>query len=145
MVEFPSCSFEIPVCNVLGVLQGPELLLKKNQLITVVPYIGREYFISFELYLNSYQPHNWASVIHFTRSGNYGNYGDRNPAIWITKKKRIHLVSSIAGNHHYHKNIPVVFPLKTWFPVTIRQYLEDGGSKWWGGITNQWFKENPQV
>ena len=83
-----------------GVLQDSELVLKRNQLITVVPYIGREYFISFELYLNSYQPHQWANVIHFTRGGNYGTYGDRNPAIWIRKDKRMHIVSSIAGIHN---------------------------------------------
>ena len=111
------------VCIILGVLQGPELDLKKNQLITVVPYIGREYTITFDLYLNSYQYHNWSSILHFTRSGDYGNYGDRNPAVWISDH-RIHVFSSIDGNPNYNKDPQrLFFPLKTWFPVTISQNL----------------------
>ena len=37
------------VVIILGVIQGPELVLKQNQLLTVLPYIGREYIVTFEL------------------------------------------------------------------------------------------------
>ena len=113
------------VCIISGVLQGPELDLKKNQLITVVPYLGREYTITFELFINSYQYHNWSNILHFTRSGDYGNYGDRNPAIWISEH-RIHVFSSIDGNPNYNKDPQILYlPLKTWFTVKISQVLKD--------------------
>ena len=117
---------DLHVFIILGVLQGPELILKRNQLITVVPYLGREYTITFELFINSYQYHNWSNILHFTRSGNLGNYGDRNPAVWIAKNKTMHVFSSIDGNPNYNKDQQNIFiPLKTWFPVKISQVFKD--------------------
>jgi len=110
-----------------GVLLDGELELKKNQLVTVVPFLGREYTISFHLYLNSYQTHDWTSVLHFTTSGDAYNYGDRNPAIWVSghagNPKKLHFSSGINGlinAYFYHDKI---YPLKTWIQINISQIL----------------------
>ena len=116
------------VVIILGVIQGPELVLKQNQLLTVLPYIGREYIVTFELYLNSY-PTYWASVLHFTANGNAERYGDRNPAVWLSGNKNhyrlIHISSSIDGNKNMWIDSKKIYPLKTWIKIRISQTLID--------------------
>jgi len=110
-----------------GVLQGPELDLKSDQLITVVPYIGREYNVSFELYLNKYQTEDWLSVLHFTTSGNSESYGDRNPAVWVgghrDHHRQLHVSSSIDGTTNMWIKSDKIYPLKTWIKIRISQAL----------------------
>ena len=115
------------VDNVAGVLQGPELDLKSDQLITVVPYVGREYNVSFELYLNKYQTEDWLSVLHFTTSGNSESYGDRNPAVWVgghrDHHRQLHISSSIDGTTNMWIKSDKIYPLKTWIKIRISQAL----------------------
>ena len=106
-----------------------ELCLMKNQLIRVVPYIGREYSITFELYLYSYptQAQNMSSVLHFTAGGNNYHYGDRNPAVWVSGQEdnpeKIVVSSSVDGNTNLHVYSEKTYPLKTWIPIKISQKL----------------------
>ena len=57
----------------------------------------KEYSVSFELKPIAFYPTSVpTSVIHFTIGGNYANYGDRNPAIWVAENK-LRIYSSIKG------------------------------------------------
>ena len=109
-----------------------ELCLKKNQLITVLPFIGREYTLTFELYLYSYQALEWYNVLHFTRSGNNNTYGDRNPAIMVSgsghayNPHKIVVFSSVNGNANLHVYPEKKYPLKTWIPFKISQKMLQG-------------------
>jgi hypothetical protein len=65
-----------------------EMSIRKNNLITTLPFIGKEYKISFDLFVSKFQVSGYhRSVIHFTTGGNHGKYGDRTPGIWIINKK----------------------------------------------------------
>jgi len=112
-----------------GLLQGPELVLKKNQLLTVLPFIGREYLVTFELYLNSYTTAAWTSIVHFTTQGNSERYGYRNPAVWMSGHKDhyrlLHVSSSIDGNSNMWIDPKKIPPLKTWIKIRISQTLID--------------------
>jgi len=112
-----------------GLLQGPELDLKFNQLLTVLPYIGREYIVTFELYLNSYTTAPWTSIVHFTTQGNSERYGNRNPAVWMSGHKDhyrlLHVSSSIDGNSNMWIDPKKIPPLKTWIKIRISQTLID--------------------
>ena len=105
------------------------MVLEKNQLLTVLPYIGREYIVTFELYLNNYTTADWASVLHFTTNGNAESYGDRNPAVWLSGNKDhyrlIHISSSIDGNKNMWIDPKKIYPLKTWIKIRISQTLID--------------------
>ena len=104
-------------------------MLEKNQLITVLPYIGREYIVKFELYMNTYTTADWASVLHLTTGGNAESYGDRNPAVWLSGHKdhhrMIHISSSIDGNTNMWIDSKKIYPLKTWINIRISQTLID--------------------
>ena len=111
----------------LEILQGPELVLKKNQLLTVLPYIGREYLVTLELYLNSYTTAPFASVVHFTAQGNRERYGDRNPGVWMgghnNHTRLLHVSSSINGNVDHWIDTRKSLALKTWYKISISQTL----------------------
>ena len=105
------------------------MVLEKNQLLTVLPYIGREYIVTFELFINNYTTADWASILHFTTSGNAESYGDRNPAVWLSGHKDhyrlIHISSSIDGNTNMWIDPKKIYPLKTWIKIKISQTLID--------------------
>merc|ERR1712142_1272513 len=111
-------------------LQGPELVPKKDQLITVVPYMGKEYEVSFELYLNSYPTADWTSVLHFTRSGNAHSYGDRCPGVWLSGHanhyRLLHVASAVDGVTNMWIDTQKIYPLKTWIKIRISQALVYG-------------------
>ena len=50
-----------------------------------MPYIGREFNVSFEFFLTKYSEvaHAIQNMIHFTPGADYTAPGDRNPAIFI--------------------------------------------------------------
>ena len=66
-----------------GYLLKEELVLKKDQLFTVLPYIRRQYRITFDVYISSYGSQHWYSILHFTQSGNAERYGDRRNHVYI--------------------------------------------------------------
>merc|ERR1712042_18359 len=114
-------------CTGFELLQGPELVLKKDQLITVVPYMGKEYEVSFELYLNSYPTADWTSVLHFTRSGNAHSYGDRCPGVWLSGHanhyRLLHVAAAVDGITNMWIDTKKIYPLKTWIKIKISQAL----------------------
>ena len=111
--------------NFSGFIITTALVLKKGHLITVLPYLGREFKISFEVYLSSFSSADWASVIHFTTGGNSKYYGERNPAIWVTKYKQFHVTCSLNGvPNKWFMTGPQ--PLKTWIPIIITQKPSNG-------------------
>merc|ERR1712142_1075247 len=126
---------QLPGGQCVAKSQPNELCLKMNQLIQVVPVIGREYTIQFELYLYSYPTNPLSSVLHFTTSGNLNSYGDRNPAVWVTGKggrhdngakdlfKKIIVSASLSGDVSQQVYTENTYPLKTWIPIKISQKL----------------------
>jgi len=91
-----------------------------------VDSLGKEYTITFQLLLTAETPDtsssNAGSIIHFTVGGNYGNHGDRTPALWVYSGTEIVLRSAIDGQDNYHDfpDLPAI-SLNTWHTVEISQ------------------------
>ena len=81
------------------------MVLKTNQIITVLPNLGSEFKIIFDLKLTEYNfwPAAWASVLSFTADqGNVEEHvkeGDRIPSIWVHKDKQIYICFTLSGTH----------------------------------------------
>ena len=101
--------------------------MAKNQLITELPYIGKQYNISFDLLITKFDTTEYQSVLRLTLGGNIKAYGDRAPAVWVHKDKYLHVSSSINGNNNLWYNVKSV-PLfeKIWYTVKISQNLVKG-------------------
>merc|ERR1719369_960086 len=103
--------------------------IKKNQQISELPSIGKEYDISFELLITNFGTDAFQNVIHFTLGENAAKYGDRNPAVWLTKQKKLQICSAISGNKNYcgpDVLIPTVLETGKWIKIEISQTLVDG-------------------
>ena len=102
-------------------------MLKKNHLVTELPYIGKEYRVGFELMLTNYGTSGFNNVIHLTLGGDAGGYGDRSPACWVGSDKKMHCASAIDGNANggWYSHEPIL-ELNKWIRVEVSQTLVDG-------------------
>ena len=108
------------------------MVLKKNNLLTVLPYIGREFKISFDILVSKFGP-GWQSVIHFTTDGNHGIYGYRIPGLWVFQDKTLSIRSALNGNEHVYTHQPVL-EVEKWINVEISQILFENKARQIEGI-----------
>ena len=99
-----------------------EFTIVKDQLYEgfQVPFLGKEFSISFELFINNLTTVPWESVIHLTTDGNIGKMGDRIPGVWVNKDKQFHVVFAINGEDNRHKAVGTAEENK-WIKVEISQ------------------------
>ena len=101
----------------------------KNNLIAELPYIGKEYKISFELLITEFASAPYETVIHFGLGGNVEKYGDRAPAVWLNKDKYLHIASSISGNRNHYYNTQVNLEENKWIKIELSQTLTGGKAR----------------
>ena len=71
-----------------------------------IPYIGKEFLISFELFIVSIIGRGeWQNVIHITTGDNSAKMGDRIPGVWVTGQKDLHVSFAINGKANFFKNL----------------------------------------
>ena len=100
--------------------------LVKNNLIAELPYIGKEYKISFEILITKFGSDPYQSVLHFGLGGNAEKYGDRAPAVWMTKDKYLLVASSISGNKNHYYISQMDLKENKWIKIELSQTLTDG-------------------
>ena len=71
----------------------------------------------------------WTNVFHFTADGNYDNYGDRLPALYINTGEYFHICSAVNGNANYWQNFD--FELGKQYQITIRQFKTSRETYWY--------------
>ena len=103
----------------------PSFDLKQNNLLTTLPYLGKEYEILFQLKITNIASAAYQSVLHLSVDGtDVGVYGSRSPAMWVTPNKKFHVSSAISGNKNNWANIPGA-KLHEWLSIEISQTLRD--------------------
>merc|ERR1711942_357320 len=86
---FVSVSLQQCDDSLTGYMSGPEFQAEKGKLLKELPFLGKEFSVSFELFINSLDniPSNkpYASVLHLTKGdADSHEMGFRIPAMWIT-------------------------------------------------------------
>ena len=67
------------------------MVLKRNNLLYTLPTVGKQFSVSFEVYINNFGP-NWQNILRLTATGsNCCGVGDRVPAVWIHENRYIHI------------------------------------------------------
>ena len=95
-----------------------EQTLKKSNLVAVLPKLGKQFYIFFQIKLNSFS-HGYRSVIHLTLGEDNVKYGDRIPGVWIYEQK-LYVAFAINGNkNEYFYSKPL--SLNQWISVQISQ------------------------
>ena len=103
------------------------MLFKKNNLITILPEVGSEFKIEFDLYLSEYGKYPWYNILlgAVDKGRNeYIKYGDRLPGIFVHHDKTLWICSAVNGNSNYCHITGT--KLKKWTAVEICQHVLDG-------------------
>ena len=128
----------LPIIFVSGeYIQKPEIVPEPGNLIKVIPGIGSEYKIIFDLLITKkYTNGRWLSVLMFTAdTGLKGHpkYGNRVPAVFVFNDK-LHIVSAISGDPNKFFDVPTT--VGKWMKIEICQHMmkNKGGDSLFSGF-----------
>ena len=117
--------------------QRDELELAKDNLLTTLPKLTKEWKVSLEVNPTDYSFGSYANVLHMTIGGkglgSGAKVGDRTPAIWIHKSRGVMISSALNGKVAYTKSIRTLPPAGKWTSIEVGQSLV--GSKYYYTIT----------
>ena len=74
-----------------------EHLLRKNNLLTTLPTLGKEWVLSFEINPEGFTHRSYAQVVQLTIGGKANAVGDRTPAIWFHRTRGVYIVTTANG------------------------------------------------
>ena len=104
--------------------------ITRGDLLTTLPNLYKEYEVKIEVMAYSF-PSGWSSLLHLTRGGYHGIYGERNPAIFIygSTPPFLAVASAINGNISEYQNFTningiVGIKRNTWITIAIAQKFE---------------------
>ena len=100
--------------------------LGKGKLVEYYPTWGPEFSIEMDITIKALPP-NFRSIIHFTENFSGKNYGDRVPAIWLSKSGFLLICSAISGDKN--KCTQVNQPIDQQFTLEIKQATRQSDGK----------------
>ncbi|XP_065652584.1 uncharacterized protein LOC136079857 [Hydra vulgaris] len=109
-----------------SVVQLSEKEICENEVIATISNLKEVFSISFKLKPISYSKE-WQNVLHITKGQNFGECGDRYPAVFFDGSGRLEFFSDINGkiNSKFVTKNPL--PLNVWSSVKIEQTFKNGG------------------
>ena len=97
-------------------------LLAKNNLLTVLPSLTKEWRVTFEFYPTSYDYQGYAQILQITTGGKIGQIGDRTPALWIHNTRGVYVATTLGGRASVGKSFKTKKPpLNEWTLIEISQ------------------------
>ena len=99
----------------------------ENEVIATMTVLEKSYTVSFKLKPLSYSK-GWHNVLHISKGQNYGECGDRNPAVFFHEdgSGRLAVFSAINGDSNAHFITEKPLPINEWSNIKISQHLING-------------------
>ena len=72
-------------------------------------------------------PKGWLSIFHISANNNAVSYGDRIPAIFLSKNKKLYFYSAVSGDLLHEQNFDI--QLDQMYQIVVQQFKE--GEKYW--------------
>jgi len=111
-------------CNLPIVFKKTEqFTIRRNNLLGELPFIGKQFIVSFQLFITAPTVGEFENIIHFTIGGDFENLGDRTPALWLTKGTRLYVGSAINRVPDYNMETSFSLSLNTWHNIEISQLM----------------------
>ena len=101
----------------------PEFVIQRNNLVTTLDFLGKQYILSFQLLLTKLDSGS-NNILHFTNDGDCCANGERTPAVWVYNDK-IQIASAIRNYNYYYKNINLPLQTGKWIKFEISQTLKN--------------------
>ena len=100
--------------------------LSKNNLLTTITRLGKEWRVSVEVKPRSYNEwRSYASVLHFTTggsgSGSCARVGDRTPALWLHPTRGVLVSTALNGKPSFSRNVRNALPVGEWSKIEVNQ------------------------
>ena len=97
-------------------------IIEKGKLIDTIATWGPFFKISFDLFIISFGPSKWSSVLSFKGNGatqNCCNNGDRVPIIQLHSAGRLYFINAVngEGNHNFYE----IVQSNKWHNIEIEQ------------------------
>ena len=104
-----------------------ELTIERGRLIDTVEAWGPFFRITFDLFISSFGPSTWSSILSFKGNGgtnNCCNNGDRVPIVQLRDNGELYFINSVNGNGnaHFHTRVET----NKWLEIEIEQTKMDG-------------------
>ena len=102
-------------------------MIERGRLIDTVEAWGPLFKISFDLFITSFGPSEWGSILSFKGNGgtnNCCNNGDRVPIVQLHNNGELFFINSINGNGNAYFHTAV--DLNKWYKIEIEQTRIDG-------------------
>ena len=105
--------------------------MSSGNLLTKIPVLSTEWSVTLDFRIHSPIPdshHLSCNIVHFTKGGSWGSYGDRTPFIGIIETSyKLHITSAINGNHDKNRNIPNILEINQLYHLEVNQrYVSNG-------------------
>jgi len=111
-------------CNLPIVFKKAEqFTIQRNNLLGELPFIGKQFIVSFQLFITAPTVGEFENIIHFTIEGDWQNLGDRTPVLWLTKGTRLYVGSAINRVPDYNMETSFSLSLNTWHDIEISQLM----------------------
>ena len=101
-----------------------EIIPAKNNLLTELPFLGKEYVVMFEMFINKITKHE--SILHIGLGGDAEKYGDRSPAFFTYDLQGTQLCVTSSINDNLNKWANHQVELNKWVRVMVTQTLKEG-------------------
>ena len=105
--------------------QKEELPLRKDNRLTTLSSVDKLYSVSFELFVTKHTSAEWRNIVHLTTGGNYGQLGNRIPAVWLRKGNLLYIYSSVNDNKDYVYAYDEPMIEGRWYRIEIDQVKTD--------------------
>ena len=100
--------------------------IKRNQLLTTIPLLAKEWRLSLELKVNNFGS-SFKQVLHMSIGGKgvgkFAKYGDRTPAIWTHPSRGFLISSAVRGKQSFGRYIKKLPSPGEWVKIEIGQAL----------------------
>ena len=110
-------------------LKEGEQQIAKNNLLTTIPTLTKEWKVSFQVKPTDYDFSGYANVIHMTIGGkglgSNAKVGDRTPIVWIHKTHGVVISSALNGKASYSKKVASLPPVGEWTSIEVSQSLAE--------------------
>ena len=105
---------------------GTEHKIKRNQLLTTIPLLAKEWRLSLELKVDNFGS-SFKQVLHMSIGGKgvgkFAKYGDRTPAIWTHPSRGFLISSAVRGKQSFGRYIKKLPSPGEWVKIEIGQAL----------------------
>ena len=102
--------------------------LSKNNLLTTIARLGKEWRVSVEVKPRSYEWRSYASVLHlttgFSGSGSCARVGDRTPALWLHPLMGVLVSTALDGKPSFSRKVRNVLPAGQWSQIEVNQVFD---------------------